>query len=365
MKRVVLITNIPSPYRVDLFHYMQMNSTEYEFHVIYTSKSEDNRQWNLDSSKLKNSHILESKVIKVKGNLDTRYVHLPVNIGKILDEINPEAVIAWEYNLAALQALLWCKLKRRKLVHLTDGTLYSERNINVVQKILRKLICSSADSCIASSTKAKEKLIYWGVKKERIFISLLTVDISKLQCATENKCKNRILYVGSTIKRKGLDLLISSLKYIEIPYELIIVGNSTEEERKRLEYLAEKNDCKENIVWLGFREGSNLFKEYEKASVFVLPTREDCFGLVLLEALCMKTPIVSSKYADGAYDIVQNGVNGIIADPFNPEEFGKAIETCLTQNSYQEAASSISSKKFLFENVALGYYDAIQYALKS
>lgn len=365
MKRVAIITNIPSPYRVDLFHYMQKNSDEFEFHVIYTSKSEDNRQWKLDSKKLINSHILESKVIKVKGKLDSRYIHLPRNVGSQLDKIAPDVVIAWEYNLAAVQAMLWCKMKKHKFVHLTDGTLYSERNINVVQKILRKLICATADSCIASSSKAREKLIAWGVRKDKIFISLLTVDVSGLRSVGEKKCKNRVLYVGSMIKRKGLDLLIEALKYVEVSYELKIVGNGTEKEKRELEILSEKNKCQQNIEWLGYKEGQDLISEYEKASVFVLPTREDCFGLVLLEALCMKTPIVSSKYADGAYDIVVDGKNGIIADPFNPKEFGKAIEECLVNPDYQEAAAAISAEKFFFENVVSGYYTAIRCALEN
>ena len=34
MKRIVLVTNIPAPYRVDLFHYLQTNIKEYEFHIV-------------------------------------------------------------------------------------------------------------------------------------------------------------------------------------------------------------------------------------------------------------------------------------------------------------------------------------------
>ena len=41
MSRVALITNIPAPYRVDLFYYMQTHVKEHEFHVIYTSENED------------------------------------------------------------------------------------------------------------------------------------------------------------------------------------------------------------------------------------------------------------------------------------------------------------------------------------
>ena len=77
MKKIVLITNIPAPYRVDLFAYMQRNLTQYEFHVIYTSRCEDNRLWNIDESKMKNSHVLASRTIKIKKKLDNRYGRPP------------------------------------------------------------------------------------------------------------------------------------------------------------------------------------------------------------------------------------------------------------------------------------------------
>ena len=48
MSKVLLITNIPAPYRVDLFYYMQTHQQTHEFFVIYTNRNEDNRQWVID-----------------------------------------------------------------------------------------------------------------------------------------------------------------------------------------------------------------------------------------------------------------------------------------------------------------------------
>lgn len=62
-----------------------------------------------------------------------------------LTRINPDVVIAWEYNPSALKALLWCKCHGRKFIHLTDGTLHSERNIGHVQKLMRHIIIRHAD----------------------------------------------------------------------------------------------------------------------------------------------------------------------------------------------------------------------------
>lgn len=362
MKKVVIITNIPSPYRVDLFYYMQTHIKEYEFHIIYTSKNEDNRSWNIPVEKLLNSRILDAKILKIKNKLDTRYIHLPANIGKELTEIMPDVVVAMEYNPAALQALLWTKSHGKKFVHWTDGTLHSERNIGTVQKITRKIITSNADSCIASSTKAKEKLLAWGVPEEKIFISLLTVDISKFQKVERAPVPGRILYVGSMIPRKGLDLLVDALPYVNCDFELRIVGNGTEEEIKQLKAAAEQKGILDKLTFCGFLQGEKLTDEYRKAQVFVLPTREDCFGLVLLEAMCAGVPIVASKYADGAYDTVVEGQNGYIADPFAAEDFGQAIARALKEQDYLNRNSEFQTEKFAFDSVIKGYIQAVQYA---
>ena len=107
-----------------------------------------------------------------------------------------------------------------------------------------------------------------------------------------------------------------------------------------------------------------LLEEYQKAQIFVLPTREDCFGLVLLEALCAEVPIISSKYADGAYDIVNEGKNGILVDPYDSKEFGSTINKVLKKEVSLDGKNNIIAGKFTFDEVSKVYINAIDYVLK-
>lgn len=363
MKKVALVTNIPSPYRVDLFHYIQTNVAEFSLHVIYTSRNEDNRCWDIPEEKFINTHILESRILKLRNKLDTRYIHLPANVGKALGEIQPDVVIAAEYNPAALQALFWCMVHRKKFIHLTDGTLNSERNIGSVQKLTRKIVCGSADVCIASSTKAKEKLLAWGVPEEKIFVSLLTVDITPYLELKREPVQGRLLYVGRVTRGKGLELLMDALQYVKQDYHLHIVGDGDAALIAELKEKAAVLGLADKIVWCGYKSGRDLEAEYSHARVFVLPTTYDCFGLVLLEAMCAGVPIVASKYADGAYDIVAEGRNGYIADPFVPVEFAQAID-CALEKGNSLSASEEQIEKFTFENVSTAYVKAVDYVLK-
>ena len=363
-KKIVIVTNIPSPYRVDLFYYMQTQLKTYEFYIIYTSRNEDNRQWSLDEGKLLNTTILKSRIIKIKGKMDNRYIHLPGNIMSCLKDIAPSVVIAFEYNPAALQCLAWCKIHGRKFIHLTDGTLYSERNIGKIQKLARKIIVSKADTFIASSSKAKEKLIHWGAPDNKIFISLLTTDVYKYKGVKRGFQAGCILYVGSMAKRKGLDLLINALANVKEKFSLRVVGHGSEEEIQMLKCLAEKKKILDKITWCGFKEGTALLDEYCKAEIFVLPTREDCFGLVLVEAMCAALPIIASKYAEGAYDVVREGVNGYIVDPFDAVAFGETINKVLVDSKMRNGVKEVSYEKFEFRNVVRGYMEAIEFAIK-
>lgn len=174
----------------------------------------------------------------------------------------------------------------------------------------------------------------------------------------------KLLYVGSLIKRKGLDLLIESLKYVDSDYELRIVGDGSESEVENIKQLAQKNGVLDKIVFCGFKQDAELLKEYEKAFLFVFPTREDCFGLVLVEALAMGTPIIASKYADGAYDTIEDYKNGIIVDPYNEEEFGKTIENALNGKVCLNGNNKNIIDRFKFENTVHGYISAIDYVMK-
>ena len=132
------------------------------------------------------------------------------------------------------------------------------------------------------------------------------------------------------------------------------------EDKQIIENLIVKNNLETKVCWCGYKSGDDLYEEYSKAEIFVLPTREDCFGLVLLEAFASKVPIISSKYADGCYDIVENEKNGYIVDPFDSNLFAEKINTALENDLLQQNSKINDVSKFEFHNTKQGYIDAIE-----
>ena len=148
-----------------------------------------------------NSIFLESKTIKIKKRYDNYYLHLPAGVSKVLDKIKPDVVVGSEYNPTIIQALYYCKRNKIPFISWTDGTLFSERNRNFVQKFLRKYVVAKASAYIASSTKSKEAQIYYGAAESKCHISYLAVDVEKYIQKPQGQGKGKILCVGSLIER--------------------------------------------------------------------------------------------------------------------------------------------------------------------
>ena len=85
---------------------------------------------------------------------------------------------------------------------------------------------------------------------------------------------------------------------------------------------------------------------------------------MLLEALCAEVPIISSKYADGAYDVIDEGKNGILVDPYDSKEFGSTINKVLKKEISLDGKKDIIVDKFTFDEVSKGYINAIDCVLK-
>lgn len=364
-KKVTIITNIPSPYRVDFFYYLQTHCTGYEFSVMYYCNDNMARQWKADEDRIVNSYFVPSKTVRIKKKFDDHFISFPVGVGRLLDRLAPDVVVAMEYSPAILQAMNWCRRKKVPYVSWTDGTINSEKNIGKLQKLSRKYIFKHADAFIGSSHASMENQLSYGAPAERCHISMLTVDLDKYYIGDRNWSSDSILYVGSLIERKGVDLLIEALaKCRNKSVKLVIVGDGREKDS--LAQSAERLGVADRVVFKGFLAGDELRQCYKDAGAFVLPTREDCFGLVLVEAMCAKLPILVSKYSDAASETVEDGANGYIIDPYDAQAFAGKIDEVMADAGTRERlgmASFSATDKFRFESVAQGYIEAIEDAL--
>jgi N-acetyl-alpha-D-glucosaminyl L-malate synthase BshA len=216
--------------------------------------------------------------------------------------------------------LLKC-FKRKPLVitvHGSDITLLSK---SPLAGPIMCFVLQRADRVIAVSRFLKEEVERMGVSEEKIEVIYGGVTISEDREPFEPD-GHVIVFVGSLVPQKGVDILIESFKKIETKNtNLIIVGDGPE--RNRLEAMAA--DTK-NIQFLGRRKG--IRNILENSEVLVLPSKDEGFGLVLLEAMAAGTPVIASNVG-GIPEIVGDGQSGILVEKENPEQLAKAIDRVL------------------------------------
>lgn len=100
------------------------------------------------------------------------------------------------------------------------------------------------------------------------------------------------------------------------PRLLRIVGYGAEEESLRA--LAAELDIADRVVLTGPAESAQVYAAMGSALCLILPSTEEQFGLVVIEALALGLPVLVSANAGAVDELVDNGVNGWIVDPHRP-----------------------------------------------
>lgn len=160
--------------------------------------------------------------------------------------------------------------------------------------------------------------------------------------------KKMILSVGQFVYRKGFDILIRACKSLSPDVGVYIVGG-----KAILEYTELLNKLGiDNIYFIEFKTKIELIEYYRVADVFVLPTREDIWGLVINEAMAFGLPIVTTDKCGAGIEMVKNNRNGYIINSDAVEELVAAICQALDYSEQMVADSLNTAKAYTIENMA-------------
>ena len=137
----------------------------------------------------------------------------------------------------------------------------------------------------------------------------------------------RVLFVGRLAPQKGVRNLVAAAGLLEdMSAQVLLVGDGPE--RPALEREAERIGLGDRLHFLGFVAHDRLPAVLAHADLLVLPSLYEELGTVLLEAMQAGLPIVASK-TGGIPDVIEDGVNGLLVPPGNPEALAHAIDRLL------------------------------------
>jgi glycogen(starch) synthase len=142
-----------------------------------------------------------------------------------------------------------------------------------------------------------------------------------------------VLGLGRVVEKKGFDLLLDAFERIAPHHPdvgLVVGGRGSA--RDELIRKAAAAGFGERVEFPGMLSRGQVAWAMGAAAVFVLPSRVEPFGIVVVEALRAGCPAIVSARG-GAAEIVRNGVEGIVADPFDTGALATAIDSVLSDES--------------------------------
>ncbi|MFA4819942.1 MAG: glycosyltransferase family 4 protein [Candidatus Aenigmatarchaeota archaeon] len=186
---------------------------------------------------------------------------------------------------------------------------------------------------VNSSLKAKmEEILKINPKKIEILHS--GIDTKYIDSVIGGEKDWSILYIGRLVPQKSVDTLIKAYSLLPVDvrrkHPLKIIGEGSE--RPKLEALSKNLGVEVNFMGK-VEHHETVLKELKAASLFVLPSRRESFGITILEAMFSGVPVISTA-TEGPSDHIENGKTGFLVR--DVEEMAEKMELVLTDSTLEK-----------------------------
>lgn len=329
---------------------------------------------------LHNDNIILRQLFSNSKSRWIRWLSSVFLIRKELKAFSPDVIISVVYSCSIVSRVASIGM-HIPIVATEHGTFERPNSapFSLFNKIAKFYINNIYD-CVTILTKADKQII--GNKVKNVYVLSNPLSLTPLS-KTINR-KNIIFAVGrlNDWHYKGFDVLIrawarvvSSLEFLVSTggWKLQIAGTGSEGSLKYLKQLCKENGVEDSVEFLGFRK--DVEKLYQDASIFVLSSRYEGFGLVLIEAMSQGCACVACDYKGRQREIlnptqdqpsetrnlkpetqnlpVEACENGILCEPDNVEALAAGIQKMITDDEYREGVRKNAierSKYYSIEN---------------
>ncbi|MEZ4509976.1 MAG: glycosyltransferase family 4 protein, partial [Eubacteriales bacterium] len=354
--------NIPSPYRIDFFNAL---GKYVDLTVIFEAKKARGLTFNYNLDQIQNFKI----IFLSDGHMDEKKVDL-----KILPYLRRgvyDKIIVTNYGFATEAAGIFA-LKIKKIpyeMELDGGVLRRE---NPLIHRLKRMLVRGATRYWSTGEQTDAFFRHFGIPDERIvrypFTSVPERNVVSHVPTREEKqalrkkldipYANMVLGVGQMIYRKGFDLLIQVADRMPASTGIYIVGGEPPE--AWLKFVEERN--LRNVHFVAFKGEAQLNEYYRAADVFVLPTREDIWGLVVNEAMANALPVVTTDACGAGVEMIRDGENGFLIPSDSSELLAERILRLLSDDTLREriaVATLETAKRYTIEEMARVHVDLL------
>lgn len=290
-----------------------------------------------------------------EGSYGDNFTYLSPGIIIHLLRCKPQVIFASSFGVWTILALLLKPLLRWRVIIAYEGSSpgVDYRN-STLRLFVRRLMVWLADAYITNSQAGSEYLTaILKANKDRVFVKPYEIpDKRTLPSSTEGKEPKLLelqhpifLFVGHVIPRKGLPLLLQACAILQTRgyerYTLLVVGDGSQQQE--LATFCQEHQLIDRVQWAGRVAYDQIGTYFDQADVFVLPTLEDTWGVVTLEAMLLGKPILCSTGA-GTAELVVPGENGYVFAPDDPDKLADLMQKFLDDPSLIAAMGARSQQ---------------------
>lgn len=348
--RMTLVLRSFLDYRIPAF--VQLDRlVDQQLHVIFPVR------WTPERVQNKLKSALGARAIALEGEKSLGHYHhreantsisIPLQPGlyRAIANTKPEVVVGEGFFQWTPTALLYRLMHRVPLVLFYERTFHTERRAQWYRTLYRRLVSRFVDACCVNGQESLTYTQSLGIPAERITTGFAVADterlsaqVARVSAATQAELRATwqvsglvYLYVGQFIERKGLRQLLEAWARFErvapSAGTLVLAGSGPEEEalKSMVRHLALKA-----VRFLGWVDYDELPRYYATADVFVMPTLEDNWSMVVPEAMACGLPVLTSYYNGCWPELVQTDVNGWVFDSFDAEDVVRCLNLCVAQ----------------------------------
>ena len=326
MKKILVITNIPTPYRVPLFAELNQQLAQHgmQLKVIFAALGYARRKYKIDLSNCGFEYeVLDSGIYTAGNNSEVTYFDYK-GLTEVVKREQPYRCIISGFSAGTMQLFVRSFFKPTPFIIWSGSLKKKGRNDNWARKLQRHIISRRARAFIAYGSLSKQYLLEeLNVPASRIAIARNTIDTTFFRTETERlrkeiagtDQKKHLLHIGYLVPRKNVALLlfvIEKLSRIRQDFILDIVGDG--ESRPFLEQYIRDHKLEEFVRMHGYRQKEELPSFLARSLVFLFQTDFDIWGLTLNEAMAAGLPCLSSVNAGASVDLVEEGRTGWTVD---------------------------------------------------
>ena len=170
-------------------------------------------------------------------------------------------------------------------------------------------------ACISYFCRSQGMIFVEPEHWDKMSIVRCGVDLDLFEPVAHQGQGHRLLYVGRLAVEKGLPMLLESLKQVSAQspdIHLMVVGDGAD--RAFLENLTVEMGLEKNVAFVGYQSQESVRQYLRQTDIFVLPSFAEGIPVVLMEAMAMGVPVVTTQIA-GVSELVESGENGYLVPP--------------------------------------------------